>query len=898
MNSGARTLLAGALFGALLLVVLEAGGGGLAVVGDDKADQRVAPDRVSLTGVAARLNFAPDRGRFALHAALAEEVPGAILSVVSADDPIDAGRLLRVGRASAVRLASQEDREPLERAIETLVAQRGFVGLATRSGSVRHAGQWWEWELHLLDADARDLVIHAPGGLLVVADARLLPPDARASIEPAAPVRAGRVRTAEPLTAGLVEASLLLGLLLLGGLLLPRGLLAQPQHLPAALIVGLAALGVVGSFTRGVLLIPTLLVVTTVLHALLSLKGHAVGWRRHDLGLLLGAASVLGALAVAVRTFGLVHVSTDTIGYLDASSELAATGPSLGSPSGGSASLVAIHALGAMVGVDGIFSLGPASMLAGALLLLGAALREPHDAPTVVLGLVGVALLAASGFVRLLTMLVNSHAYVAVLLLTLAVLWRGTLAHPSDRAGTGPAAGLLAAAVALGRPEGPVLVLLLLAGTLVARRWTAWRPAWFAVGGVVLARPAAQLLGGSVDDGTSDRVLIALGVAALLAPFIIRRLPSRWRRALPASLIGSAWIILAVSADRGSMPGLVGNTRENLLSGAGGWGLTVPTLLVLLILAAALAGSRRSVRGWGALAPLATPVAGFLPVMLLVRAFGSESAGRVHWHDSNNRMWLHVVPILLLLVFETARTWSDARLAGERATPGIPQRLAAGAAVIALALPAFAWQPTFARESPRDAVLLAEQAESRWKGDGVGGQTGRVGPTLIGLETVLTRVPFDLAVLSSADPARPGELCVGVRLGTFGRSVIGGVEIAVVSGRLDSSEVVDVRDLEDLERALVCIDLDEQQGGIGLLGDDALITIRGRGTVEGAAPAVMLDEAGAPVLSVDLSWSDAPRRDEPLVRMVPPVALIGIASLALLMLLAPLRPRWGALERT
>lgn len=898
MTSGARALLAGTLLATILLVLLGAGRGGLAVVGDEKADQRLAPDRVSLAGVAERLNFSPDRGRFALYVALAEEVPGAAYVVVSDEDPVDLDRLLRIARGSAASAPLEEAREPFSRAVKELIAERAFIGLATRSGSVRNAGLWWEWEIHLIDADARDLVIHAPGDLLVAVDARLLPPDVRSFAQSERGDGIVPVRTMTSAIAGLIEAVLLLGLLLLGGLLLPRELVAGPLRAPTALMVGLAALGVAGSFARGALLVLAAPIVTVVLHALLQRWGHPAGWRREDFPWFLASAFVLVGLGVAVRALGLVHVSTDSVGYLDAASAVAASGPTLGTPPGSSPSLLAVHALGASAGIDGIFSLGPAVMLTGILLLLDAALRRPRHAPTIAVGLVSIVLLVANDFIRLLTMLVNSHAYVAGLLVVLAVLWRWTLDHPSDRFGVGPAAGLLAAAVALGRPEGAVIILLFLAGTIVAQRWIAWRGVWFAVGGVVLARPAVNLLGGSVGGGTSDLALIALGLAALLAPFITRQLSARSRRALPVALMGASWVVLVVSADRGRMPELIANTRDNLLTGAGGWGLVVPALLVLLMLAAALSGSQRSTEAWAYLAPLASFVGGFVPAMLLLRAFGSESPGRVHWHDSNNRMWLHLVPILLLFVVEAVRAWGDARRSGEGSTAGPFLRLTTGAVVVMLALPALAWKPVFERESPRRAELLAEQPESLWKGDGLGGEAGSIGPILVGLQTVLASVPLDRDALAAVDPSRPGEVCVGVRLGTFGRPVSGGVEITVASGRLDSAGIVEVQDLEDLDRAVVCLDLDEERGGIGLLGDDALVMIRGRGTLEGAAPAVMLDEAGAPVLSADLSWFDAPRRDEPFVRLVPRIVLLGVAFLALLMLLLPLRLGRGALERT
>ena len=896
MSYRARGLFAGALLSVVMMAVLEVGSG-LAVVGDTKADQRLAPDEISLTGVAARLNFEPDSGRFSLHAALAEEHPGANFVIVSESDPVDRGHLLRVARGSEVHLAPADGREPLGRAVRALVAERGFVGLAARLGSVRFGGQWWSWELHVLDADARDFVIHAPGDLLVVADARLLPPEARAFVQRPEPDRVDPVGTMTPMAAGLVEAGLLFGILLLGGLLLPRELLAGTLRLPAALIVGLGGLGVTGSFVRGALLAPMLLLATAALHVLLLRRGHRPGWGCHDLGPLLLAAIALSGLSVAVRVLGLVHVSTDTMSYLDASGALAGSGPSLGGPSVRSPSLVAIHALGALAGVDGIFSLGPVVMLGGTLLLFGAALRGPRYAPAIAAGVMAVAMLATSGFVHLLTMLVNSHAYVSALLLLLAVLWRQTIADPSGRTGVGPAASLLAGAVALGRPEGAVIILLFLVGTLVTSPRSGWEKAWYAVGAVTLAR-ALPLLDVSLLTRTSDLVLLALGTGALVAPLVTRRLPRGLRHALPWGLVAALWLALLASSGSARMPELIDNTRENLFTGAGGWGLAVPVLLVLLILVAALSGSQPNRKAWASLAPLATFVVGFVPAMLLVRAFGSDSAGRVHWHDSNNRMLLHLVPILLLFVVEAVRAWSDARRSGEEAAAGPALRFTTGAVVVVLALPALAWEPVFERESPRRAELLAEQPESLWKGDGLGGEAGNIGPILVGLEAVLASVPLDRDALSAGDPSRPGEVCVGVRLGTFGRPLSGEVEIVVASGRLESSGVADVQDLEDLERAIVCIALDEEQGGIGLLGDDALITIRGRGTLEGAAPAVMLDDAGAPVLSVDLSWFDAPRRDEPLVRLVPPVALLGVASLALLMLLAPRRPRRGALERT
>jgi len=898
MSSRVTVALSGVAALVVGLTVLGLGGSGLDVVGQEKLDQRLEPGRLALSDVVGRLTSGEDTGRYALYVALAEEAPGTVAVLLDADLPFDATAFGVFGDgAGTIEASAVTAGETLRRAAKDHRTSVQLQGLATRAGAYRDGGTWYDFELHVLAPPVPALTIeHAD--VLYLIDVRLLGPEAARSLDDLGELKdSGSARPLRARRPGVIETAVMMLMLILGGLLIPRTVLTGPVRPAAALIAGLALQSALGAFARGwaVLLLP--IAAGALFAVLLRRRGDATGWTRRDVPALALATGVIGACVALTREFGLVHVSTDTAGYLERAVVRARATTALVPPSGRSSGYEALHAAGHLVGADVMFAVGPLALIAGLVLIAGLALRAPRQPHAIVAFVVVAGVLVGTDFIRRITMLLNSHMVVAVFLLLIAVLWL-ELDAPRDPPRTlAPVAAVLAAAVVLGRPEGIAYIALFLAGTLGRECWQRWRPVWLVAGMVVLA----QVLGGVAGEmGGLDRTgsgLLAVGLALVVAPFVLGLLPLRLLGTVPALALLAPWILLlAVRTE--DVQNQLANARSNLFGATGGWELSAVSLLLLVGIAAALWAVALRRGDGGAATPLWTLVLAYPPVVLLIRGFAQGGVGgRAHWHDSVNRMWVHLLLLLALLIVVSVRARPEHER-GEDASSGARglSLLAVAAAIGAVVLPALAWVPAFAREQQRVEVLAVEQRE--WDGRGIGDGwrlTGIPGPELTGIQSVLTTVPLDLGAVDAVSLGQPGELCVSMRLRTFERDLTGLIELTVTSGDLDTAGEVAVDELEDhsygVARAPLCFVLAEEDGGIGALGDDATITVRGRGTFAGAAPAVVLDSEGDPVVSVELRWSDPARAGEPFVRHGPRVAAVITGLLVLIVLLEPGRRR-------
>jgi hypothetical protein len=902
VNARELIALAGAAVLVVSLTVLGLAGTGISVVGEEKLDQRLTPGRVTLTDAAAGINSDPSQGRYEVYTTLAELAPGVSAILLADDLPFDENAFRAFGKGErVVRLQTIDLNGTLGTAVGDYLSGFAPRHSAVRTGLYRHAGAWWDFELHALGQPVERIFLElglpagrSPGEeVLYLIDARLLDPSA---VEAAQELigqaeRAPVLRLPSDLAWG-AESAVLLAVLLLGGLLLPRMFLTGPARPAAALIAGLALQSVLGAFGLGwgVIILPVLGGISIAVA--LRRRGIAAGWVRSDTPPLLAAAGIIGAGVFATRALGLVHVSTDTAGYLGGAFAQAQSATGVALPTAKSPGFVALHASANIVGADALFALGPVALLAGLVLIAQLALRAPRNGPAIIAFVVVAGVFGGTEFLRRMTMLPNSHIVVAALLLLMVVLWI-ELCGSGRFEGGAPLAALLGAAVVLGRPEGVAYVALLLAGTLGSRNWRHLRSVWALSGAAVAVGAVASIDRGA---GALDRTQVGLltsGFLLMFAPIVFDRLPAGLRRVGPALALAVPWVLLFAVRTDAMRDGVV-NARTNLFESAGGWGLAVVSLLLLFGVASVAWGQALRRGNARHLFPLWLFIAGYAPMVLLIRGLGSATGGRVHWHDSVNRMWAHLVLVLALFVVMSVRTWQET----DRSRPPTGgwrgwSALATAGAAGAIALPGLAWAPLFASEKTRDEIVVEEQPE--WDDRGVGDGwrlTGIVGPELAGLQSAVTVVPLELDVVGSESMKQAGELCVGVRLGTFDRELVGQVEITVESGALSASGNLSFAELEDsfagVARARSCFALTEEGGGMSALGDDLLIMVRGQDARLGSAPAVILDSAGNMVVSADLRWSDSPQPRESLVRRAPPIAA---GFTGLLMLAGPLLPR-------
>ena len=902
MRGRAAIVLTGVAALVVGLTFLGVQGHGLGVVGEEKLNQRLEPGRVTLSDVVEQLNFGDDVGRYSLYAALSEEAPEAFVVLLDDDIPFDASAFSVFGKGAGVREISETSADQTLRAAAKAYRRTiQLQGLATRSGVYRAGGNWYDFELHVLDLPVTALTVELdlpPGRskgdseMLYVLDVRLLGPEADESLgESGMSETSNLLRRPAPSNPWALEAALTLALLLLGGLFIPRRILAGPVRPAASLIAGLAVQGVVGAFGRGWSVVFLPLTFGLLIAVAFRLKGVATGWTRRDVPALTISAIAVGSAVALTRQMGLVHVSTDTAGYLGRAAVQARDLTGFTVPTGQSSGYVSLHAAGHLVGADAMFAVGLLVFFAALGLVANVALRAAPRVPAGLALFVVFGVLVGTDFIRRIAMLLNSHVIVAAFLLLLSVLWLSDLPAAGRFDPVPTLAALVGVAVIFARPEGIAYVAVFLAGTLGMTGWERWRPVWWAGGIGVLIQVLPGVVSGPGGLGRTELGLIVAGSILAIAPSVLLGLPRGLLNTVPLLAVSLPWTALLLLRDD-NLRALLTNTQSNLFVGTGGWGLSAVSLLLLLGVAAVLWSVALRRGNGGALLPLWTLLLAYPPVVLLIRGLGEQTGGRAHWHDSVNRMWVHLLLLVALLVVMSIRAFhqqSPDAAATSRANAW--SLLAAGAAIGAISLPALAWDPTFVRETPRSETIAREQPE--WDGLRAGDGwrlTGRVGPELVGLQSVVTTVPLDLSSVDAGSLRQPGELCVGMRMGDFDRALTGQVEFAVASGGFEATGQASLTERDDLLegvfRASVCFPVAEEDGGLGALGTDALITVRGRGTGEDSAPAVILDSEGTPVVSAELRWADPPQAWEPAVRHGPRVSAV-FAGLLLLGLLPP-----------
>ena len=715
------------------------------------------------------------------------------------------------------------------------------------------------WRVLLVDVDATVLVATAgPGGAddRMLVDARLVPEAAGPADLGAMPPRTLPQPDRTLLRDVAVDGAILTTLLLIGGLMLPAHPRLRAVRAPLGLLVGVGALA-----TTGLLLVPgtwSLVAVGAAASAVAfstRRRGHAVGWRREDLGWLAVHLAMLLATVTLSRARGLFSMSADSFTYL-----LGARALALGQLAASQLDVKrlvaqqALHAPGFAAGVEGFQALGPVLLVAGvgivALLPLVAGVR--HRALPLLLALGAAGLIASSQWLWFMASYVNNHVLVAAILLGLVLLWWFTSEHPeAERAVIVPVT-LMLATIVLSRAEAVLIVGLLLAGTLITRDGLRWRWAWQAAGGLLLVWNTLLVVGGGGLEGLSAPVLVGLAGGAILltAPAGLERIPAGLRVKLPSVVLALLWAVTAgylLIEVTGTRPvSFFGALRTNLGLGEGGWGVTAPFLLVATLLAV------WSTRTMPASSPARTLVIGFVPITLIAKmADGSDrvdagslldvtdtllaGGGRIGWGDSGNRMLTHVtLTIVFLLVVALLRMGAEdgqrpGRAAGDRLGPArTPLALIGVSAILAFAVLRF-WDPqnlswpgpaiemqVHSADVGSDRVTLAD-------GDRL---TERIElpPDLLPADTATARVCAEL-LIANPDGGREGALELTI-------------EVDGMVGRDRSA----ARFTFDDKPASVCVELSDRTAIQG----PAVVTVTGEGGTRTTSLDVVLAQPIAP----------------------------------------------------
>lgn len=733
----------------------------------------------------------------------------------------------------------------------------------------------YRWRMWLAGDGARILVVSATtDGDLQLIDGRLLPGVLEvvgsggigiAARADAATLPAGwrpPVRPDGPVAAIVLDALVLLLLMLAGGLVLPT-LLGRALRVCAGLLVGVAALAVTGLFRppagTGLLLVPSAL---GLIGHLVRRSGTAIGWNRGDLPLVAGAAAALLALATTARSTGLLRVASDEVLYLAGAramtmGELA---PELLDPKRGIA-LQALHAPSMALGVDGLQSLGAALLFATVGLLVAIPLSRGHVPAGVVV--LAAALVALSPGMRAAASLVNSHLLVGALLMLVAAVpmfdphdERAT--HPGGPAPAGrphplaPMLAVAAAAIVLLRPEGVLLLALVLAAAAPALRTMAagaWTAAWRSGGAALILWHGLIAAGVLARSGSLPSLSVgsgAVGIAMVAAPTVLAKGSLRLRQSLAPVMLAALWVLtVGVTLSSGGRTTFWAAASGNLLEARGGWGILAPAVIALLVVGVTRAVSDASADT----RVLGVTAAGFVPIVFLAKLLDTSGGrvldlprlvldevgrgvyGAVGWGDSTNRMWTHVVPTVVLLAVATL----GRRDRADCPTRGIPARAPRVAAVLLLLALTSAWSPQIVLPERRSVPITPAAA--------VGHITGE----LVRGTTVSQRVrPAPAAVLAASELG-DREVCLVVQFGTFGRRNPGQLRIEIEAAGSDDPQVhspavasaaVATTELEDNAPRRLCVPLD------GPVPTDLDVRVIAEAGEPGASPVVWVGAPG------------------------------------------------------
>lgn len=473
----------------------------------------------------------------------------------------------------------------------------------------------------------------------------------------------------------MIGETLIVLAILLGGCALIHGAgLRGWGLLPLGFIAGIALLVAIGTL-QAVSGLPTNPAITVTLTA--ALPGLWWFWRRsRDPGLrvhlpVLGlVAGSIGVLVALFRSVHLVNWHTDTFRFLLTSYLLAGDNYDAVTVNLVDKRLLAVpllHAPARLLDEPYLRSITPLLALATLATVVwfchrGLVPRLGRQQALAVGVVAALLLLTVNRFV-FNAFYLNSHLLVAVLLLIIAggswlavrdadpaphaLLWLQSVAVP---------------ALVVARAEGALLAaLVLLPGAIqtgLPGRRRAAPLAVLAVSILVWHGFAATV---HLDEAGSVPIavtgLLGLGLAVALFAATVVWLPAQlqYRAISMLPWIGEATLWLAVTVfvvrDPTVFTDSVSATYENVVRSEGSWGASLLVLvgLVVYVLVFTRATDRLALR---------FPITTFIPLVVLL-AYFREGAYRVGHGDSLNRMLIHVVPLMVLLVASgmTAERW-------------------------------------------------------------------------------------------------------------------------------------------------------------------------------------------------------------------------------------------------
>ena len=772
-------------------------------------------------------------GRYSVYLAMRRAAPGAEVVVDPATPSIADHYVKAIGAAGTVRRGSLD--------ADSLAATR--VLLRTREDDEAGTYRDGPWELRLAPGPVARLHVLHDGTATQLIDARLLPGAGDGAPAPLSAGDATSARSADDppslVRAVTVETAIMLLLLLAGGLLLPRDLARPAVRMPLALIVGIALLG-----TSGLARLPGLwglvaaVTVGAVVGVAARLRGVPIGWARGDGRWLVAGIVGLAGIVTWARWFTFVFITADSHNYLAGGAALAdgLTGFSSVTVKRGVAQQ-ALHAPAFALGAEGLQSVGAVVLAATVVLLAGLLHRSAGRAGPISAVLIGLTAVA-SPQLRVFAAYVNAHMLVAAFLLALAVLLA------ADRTGQEravlPAIVALSGAVVLSRAEGPLLVGLMLLGTLaVPSDRLRFSGAWRALGVLVLTW-FALLQSGQPGLSPAFALLAATGTLALLAPDVLGRLRPAWQQRVPLIAGVILWGITAALLVAGAL-GLTRNVFievavENLGRGDGRWGTVGIGLLLLAVVVIALGGDDDP-----GLAPGRWLLIGFVPVTMLAKlgdhgqVAGASwtdlfsGGGRLGWDDSVNRMWMHAVLVVLLLAVLHLRTGRDSTVSRASRSSQHTSRLGVVRTVVLSFVAvwiALQWQPHALPRPTGFDVTAAVVSGDRPVGELVDG--------------AVVRQDVSAATVDLPAGGVPRAVCVDVRIVTFGRTNAGTLTLAVTFDGITGTETFAAADLVDWEWRRACVDLDEVDTPV-VLGPlpPIIVEVRAEGAPPGAAVSVL-----------------------------------------------------------
>lgn len=147
---------------------------------------------------------------------------------------------------------------------------------------------------------------------------------------------------------------------------------------------------------------------------------------------------------------------------------------------------------------------------------------------------------------------------------------------------------------------------------------------------------------------------LCIGVATLIAlPVLTWPALPEWRRPILGFVEVSLWLALAIFSllDPVMLFNSLSATYQNIVLGAGGWGSSLVTISIMIIVTMTLCKERTLIY-------LRFPISAFVPVFLLLPHL-RDLAYRVGDGDSLNRMLIHILPlaVLYLGVAATSDRW-------------------------------------------------------------------------------------------------------------------------------------------------------------------------------------------------------------------------------------------------